>query len=286
MTPYTLAAALLLLQTGATDPVAVLVGAGDIADCTLPDDDATARLLDGIAGTVFTAGDNAYPSGGRVEYAACYDPTWGRHKARTTPTIGDHEYLTPAATPYFSYFGAVAGDPSKGYYSHDIGAWHIVSLNEVCTEIGGCGVGSPEEQWLRGDLAAHPTQCTLAILHKPRFSSGKIHGSSTNYQPFWQALYDFGAELVLSGDDHLYERFAPQTPAGAADPVRGIREIIAGTGGRSHYDFNAKTEPNSEVRNNDTFGVLQLTLHPSSFDWRLVPEAGKTFTDSGSQACH
>ena len=127
--------------------------------------------------------------------------------------------------------------------------------------------------------------CTLAILHKPRFSSGAIHGSSATYQPFWQALYDSGVELVLSGDDHVYERFAKQTPTGVADPARGIREIIAGTGGRSHYQFGT-IQPNSEVRNNDAFGVLQVTLHPGSYEWRFVPEAGRTFSDAGTASCH
>jgi hypothetical protein len=265
------------------DPV--ILAAGDIAGCDTFGDEATAALLDRLPGTALTLGDHVYEDATASDFADCYDPTWGRHKARTLPTIGDHEYRTPDAKPYFDYFGAVAGDPAKGYYSHDIGAWHIISLNEVCVEIGGCGAGSPEEQWLRADLAAHPAQCTLALLHKPRFSSGAIHGSSTTYQPFWQALYDHRADLVLSGDDHVYERFAKQTPTGVADPVRGIREIIAGTGGRSHYNFGT-IQPNSEARNNTAFGVLEVTLHATSYDWQFVPEAGRTFTDSGTTACH
>jgi acid phosphatase type 7 len=265
------------------DPV--ILAAGDIAGCGTFGDEATAALLDRLPGTVLTLGDHVYEDATASDFANCYDPTWGRHKARTRPTIGDHEYRTPGAAPYFDYFGAVAGDRAKGYYSYDLGAWHVISLNEVCSQIGGCGAGSPEEQWLRADLAAHPAQCTLAILHKPRFSSGAIHGSDPSFQPFWQALYDHRAELVLSGDDHVYERFAKQTPTGAADPVRGIREIIAGTGGRSHYNFGT-IKPNSEVRNNTAFGVLQVTLHATSYDWQFVPEAGQTFTDSGTTACH
>ena len=262
-----------------------VIAAGDIAACDTFGDEATALLLDRLPGTVVTVGDHVYEDATTSDFTNCYDPTWGRHKARTRPTIGDHEYRTPDAAPYFNYFGAVAGDPAKGYHSYDVGAWHVVALNEVCAEIGGCGAGSPQEQWLRADLAAHPTACTLAILHKPRFSSGAIHGSSTTYQAFWQALYDHGADLVLSGDDHVYERFAPQTPTGVADPVAGIRQITVGTGGRSLYSF-ATIQPNSEVRNNNAFGVIQVTLRPTSYDWRFVPEAGKTFSDSGTTACH
>jgi acid phosphatase type 7 len=166
-----------------------------------------------------------------------------------------------------------------------LGSWHVISVNTTCGQIGGCGTGSPEEKWLRADLAAHPVASTLAVLHDPRFSSGSVHGSSPAMQPFWQALYDYGAELVLSGNDHEYERFAPQTPGGASDPTRGIRQWVVGTGGRSHYTFGA-IQPNSQVRNNDTFGILELTLHATSYDWRFVPEAGKTFTDVGNTSCH
>jgi hypothetical protein len=201
------------------------------------------------------------------------------------PTIGGHEYLTPNATPYFDYFGTAAGDPGKGYYSYDLGSWHVVSVNTNCSQIGGCGTDSPEAQWLRADLAAHPAACTLAVLHEPRFSSGAVHGNDPAMQPFWQALYDYGAELVLSGGDHVYERFAPQTPGGVLDPAGGVRQWVVGTGGRSHYGFGT-IRPWSEVRNNDSFGVLALSLHATSYDWRFVVEAGKTFMDSGNTACH
>jgi hypothetical protein len=262
----------------------VLVGAGDIASCASTGDEATAALLASINGTVVTLGDNVYDSGAPSEFANCFDPTWGRSKERIRPAIGNHDYLTPGAAGYFGYFGATAGDPTKGYYSYDVGSWHIVALNSNCSQAGGCGAGSPQEQWLRTDLAAHPTACTLAYWHHPRFSSGE-HGSFVTMQPIWQTLYDAGADVVLNGHDHDYERFAPQDPTGTADPTRGIREFVVGTGGKNHYGFNAPIA-NSEVRNDKTFGVLKLTLHANSYDWTFVPEAGKSFSDSGSTACH
>ena len=272
-----------------TDPppptAPVLGGAGDGAGCLSFGDEATADLLDNIPGTVFTAGDNAYFSGSASEFANCYEPSWGRHKARTYPAAGNHDYVTAGGPYYHSYFGAGAGTPGQGWYSYDVGAWHVVVLNSNCSDpnVGGCGAGSAQEQWLRADLAAHPAACTAAIWHHPRFSSSS-HGSSTSVKPLWQALQDYGAEIVLVGHDHTYERFARQDADGNADP-NGIREFVVGTGGISHYAFNA-TLPNSEVRNNDTYGVIKLTLHATSYDWEFVPEAGRTFTDSGTEACH
>ncbi len=270
--------------TIAQDADPVLVGVGDIASCSSSGDEATAKLLDTINGTVFTTGDNVYESGTDTEFTNCYEPSWGRHKARTRPSVGNHEYGTAGASGYFNYFGAAAGERGKGYYSYDLGAWHIIVLNSNCSQVGGCGAGSAQEQWLRADLAAHPTTCTLAYWHHPRFSSGS-HGNSTAVQPLWQALYDAGADVVVSGHDHNYERFAPQTPSGAADPTFGIREFVAGMGGKSHYGFGT-IQPNSQVRNSDTYGVLKLTLHATSYDWQFVPETGKTFTDSGTTTCH
>jgi calcineurin-like phosphoesterase family protein len=261
-----------------------LLAAGDIASCGSNGDEQTANLLDDQAGTVITLGDNAYDSGSTSEYANCYDPTWGRAKARTHPAPGNHEYNTAGATGYYGYFGAAAGDPETGYYSYDLGSWHLIALNSNCSAIGGCGAGSPQEQWLRADLAAHPTDCTLAYWHHPRFSSGE-HGDSSNVQGLWQALYDYGAELVLVGHDHDYERFAPMNASGDADPTFGVREIVVGTGGRSHYAFGS-TQPNSEVRNNTAWGILKLTLRSNSYDWQFLPVAGQTFSDSGSTACH
>jgi hypothetical protein len=259
------------------------VAAGDIADCTSTGDEATAALLDTLGGVVLTLGDNAYNSGTAAEYANCYDPTWGRHKAATHPSPGNHEYAS-GGDGYFDYFGDAAGSPGEGWYSFDLGEWHIISLNSNCDAIGGCDEGSPEEAWLRADLGAHPARCTLAYWHHPRFSSGP-HGDNAKMQPIWQALYDGGADVVLNGHDHDYERFGPQTPDGDADSAFGIREFVVGTGGRSHYAI-VTPDAHSEATNDGTFGVLALTLHADGYGWRFVPEAGKTVTDSGTGSCH
>ena len=264
---------------------AILVGAGDIADCSdLSGAEATAKLLDQIPGTVFAAGDLAYPDGSKENFV-CYDKTWGRAKSRTRPAAGNHEFHAAGATPYFGYFGAAAGDPKAGYYSYELGSWHIVVLNSECKDVGGCDAGSPQEKWLRADLAAHPAACTLAYWHKPLFSSGGAHGNDLEVKPLWQALYDANADVVLNGHDHDYERFAPQNADGGADTARGIREFVVGTGGKNHRPFGV-TKPNSEVRDATAFGVLKLTLRDKAYDWQFIPEAGKSFTDSGSGTCH
>jgi hypothetical protein len=260
------------------DPV--LVGAGDIANSG-SGDTATAALLDGIPGTVYTLGDNAYDSGTATEFANYYDPTWGRHKARTRPAPGNHDYNTSGATGYYNYFGSLAGPSGQGYYSYDLGNWHIVSLNSEVS----MSVGSAQETWLRNNLAASTKPCTAAYWHKPRFTSGANHAPDTATGPLVQALYDYNADVILTGHNHQYERFAPMNPSGASDPTSGIRHFVAGSGGSSHYGFGT-IQPNSQVRNGDTYGVLKLTLHSNSYDWQFVPEAGKTFTDSGSTACH
>ena len=267
------------------DQVAVLVGAGDIADCSdLSGAEATAKLLESIPGQVFTAGDNAYPAGTKEQFDNCYDKTWGRVKSRTRPSVGNHEFHSGGATPYFDYFGAAAGDPTKGYYSYELDAWHIVVLNSECSEVGGCGAGSRQEKWLRADLASHPSVCTVAYWHKPLFSSGAKHGNDPEMKAFWEDLYDAKAAIVINGHDHDYERFAPQNPDGKSDAARGIREFVVGTGGKSHRPF-AKPLATSEVRNADTYGVLKLKLRVKSYDWEFIPEAGKTFHDSGSGSC-
>ena len=238
-------------------------------------------MLDGLAGTVLALGDLAYNDGTATEFANCYDPSWGRHKARTKPAPGNHEYNTPGATGYYGYFGAAAGDPTKGYYSYDLGEWHIIVLNSNIARTA----GSAQDVWLRADLAANTKTCTLAYWHHPRFSSSSVHGNNVTMAPFWDALYAANADVVLVGHDHSYERFAPQTPAAAADPTRGIRQFVVGTGGRSHYAIGT-VQPNSQVYNGNTFGVLKLTLSTTSYAWQFVPVAGGTFTDSGTGNCH
>jgi len=267
--------------------VAVLVGAGDIASCDdLKGAEATAKLLDHIPGTVFAAGDLAYPDGSDEQFANCYGPTWGRFKDRTRPAPGNHEYHSDGASGYVRYFGAAAGDPKKGYYSYDLAAWHVIVLNSECDAVGGCEAGSAQEQWLRQDLKAHPAKCTLAYWHKPLFSSGAAHGNDPEIKPLWDALYSADADVVINGHDHHYERFAPQDPEGKADSPRGIREFVVGTGGKNSHRKLSTPKPNSELRQADTFGVLKLTLRATSYDWEFVPEAGRTFTDAGSGTCH
>ena len=262
-----------------TDGSAVLVGAGDIAGCASSGDEATAALLASIQGTVFTAGDNVYDSGTPTEFTNCYNPSWGAVRARTMAAAGNHDWLTAGAAGYFGYFGY-----AKSYYAYNIGAWRAYVLDSDCSQVGGCGVGSAQYNWLVADLATNPKQCALAYWHHPRFSSGQ-HGSSTSVQPLWQALYDAGAEAVLNGHDHDYERFAPQTPTGSADATRGITEFVVGTGGKNHYAIGAPIA-NSIVRNDNTFGVLKLTLSATSYAWQFIPVAGSTFTDSGTATCH
>lgn len=259
----------------------VLVGAGDIASCRSTGDEATAALLDSIPGVVFTAGDNAYESGTAGQYASCYEPSWGRHRDRTLPVAGNHDYGTPGASGYYGYFGAAAGDPRQGYYSVDLGAWHVVVLNSNVPR----GPRSDQIRWLRADLAAHPAGCTLALFHYPRFNSGGNHGDNRSVATFWDVLYEYGVDVIVNGHEHIYERFAPQTPRAEPDSVRGIRQFTVGTGGRSHYRVG-QIRANSEVRNAGTWGVLQLTLTDGGYAWQFVPVAGATFTDSGAAVCH
>jgi acid phosphatase type 7 len=246
---------------------------------------ATSNLLvSGRYSGVLTLGDNQYESGERVKFVESYGRSWGRVKAITHPAVGNHDYNTRGAAGYYRYFGSAAGNPATGYYSFDLGAWHLVALNSNCTAVGGCGQRSPQNRWLRADLAAHKgVKCTLAYWHHPRFSSGQ-HGSDPTYAAFWRALYAANADVVLVGHDHDYERFAPQTANGIADARRGIREFVVGTGGRSLRDFST-TAPNSEVRDGTTFGILGLTLRPTHYSWRFVPAVG-SFADAGSDSCH
>jgi chitodextrinase len=255
---------------------------------------ATAAVIAGVnPAAVLDLGDNQYYCGGYSAFLQSYDLSWGAFKSITHPSIGNHEYLTSGGTDcnsgntgangYFTYFGSAAGARGQGYYSYDVGTWHLIALNSNCGDAGGCGTSSPQGKWLAADLAAHPATCTLAYWHIPLYSSGGR--ANQNSKTFWQLLYDNNADLILSAHDHTYERFAPQTPTGTVDQVRGIREFIVGSGGANHTSF-VMTAANSEVRNSTAYGVLKLTLHPTSYDWTFAPEQGQTFTDSGTTACH
>jgi hypothetical protein len=275
-----------VLGAASQDPgSAILLAAGDIADCTdLAGAEGTAKILEKNPGTILAIGDLAYPDGTKENFA-CYDKTWGRLKARTRPAPGNHEFHSKGATYYFEYFGKTAGDPKDGFYSFELGSWHIVSLNSECEEVGGCQAGSRQERWLRADLAAHSVACTLAYFHKPLFSSGGKHGDDPEVRPLFQALYDANADVVLGGHDHDYERFAPQDAHGKPDPVRGIREFVVGTGGKNHRPFG-DPHANSEVRDSTSFGVLKMTLRSKDYDWEFIPEQGQAFRDFGTAACH
>jgi hypothetical protein len=283
------------LVNPSADPVIAAAGdlvCGSTTPTTRPcQHAAVAALVPTLApDAVLLLGDIQYEDGTLADFNARFHPVWGPHTSIIYPVPGNHEYRTTNAAGYFDYFNGVgqqtgrAGSRSKGYYSFNLGAWHIVVLNSNCNKVGGCTAGSPMEQWLRADLAANPAMCTLAAWHHPRFSSGN-HGSIAHMQPIWQALYDFDAEVVLSGHDHDYERFAPQTATGARDNARGMLQFVVGTGGKEHGIMRA-TKPNSLVRDSTSFGLLKLTLHPTSLDWQFVPIPGAALTDAGSLTCH
>lgn len=247
---------------------------------------ATSDLLKRVSGldAVLALGDSQYCCGELTAYQQAYHHTWGRFKDITYPVAGNHDYRTDGANGYFQYFGDRAGPDGKGYYSFDLGSWHFVALNSECDEVGGCKQGSPQASWLKADLLAHPAECTLAFWHIPRFSSGP-HGNNGSYNDFWRLLYDADADVVLNGHDHIYERFASQNPQAAVDDSQGIRQFTVGTGGGSHYRI-VTVQPNSEVRNNNAYGILKLTLRPGSYDWRFISAPPQTFSDSGTEVCH
>ena len=237
-------------------------------------------------------GDLQYETGSSDDFGAYFDPAFGEFKSITYPVPGNHEYLTPGASGYFDYFNGVgadsgrAGSRQRGYYSFDLGAWHVVALNTNCERIGGCGARSPQATWLRADLAAHQTKCTLAFSHAPRFTSGE-HGSDPLLRDLWQVLYEDGVDVVLSGHDHDYERFAPQDPSGRADAARGMRSFVVGTGGKGLGRFLRARAPNSEIQNNNSIGVLTLTLRSENYSWRFVTVPGLPLplSDSGTASC-
>ncbi|MEA2374603.1 MAG: hypothetical protein QOD53_1066 [Thermoleophilaceae bacterium] len=262
-------------------------GAGMVDRCQQR---ATSNLVvgTGLSG-VLTLGDEQYDDATLSKFQQVYAGTWGRANNLAHPGIGNHEYLTSGAKGYFDYFNGTgnqsgpAGDRDKGYYSFNLGTWHVVALNSNCSIVS-CSSGSAQDQWLKADLASNKNACTLAFWHHPRFSSGQA-GSISSTGTLFQDLYNANADLVLTGHDHTYERFAPQTPGAVADSARGIREFVVGTGGKSLFDWSS-IKANSQVRNNNAFGVLRVTLHPSSYDWKFAPIAGQSFSDSGSTACH
>jgi hypothetical protein len=260
---------------------AVLVGAGDIASCSSSADAKTAELVKRAGGKVFTVGDNAYSKGSRAQFEQCYGPTWGRFKSKTRPAVGDNEYDTQAGKGYWGYFGSKAGPRGKGWYSYDLGSWHIVVLNSNCSKVG-CSDSSEQVKWLRKDLAAADAKCIAAIWHTPRFSS--VYGNNSSSKHFWEALYDAGADIVINGHHHAYERYAPQNPSGRADS-NGIRQFLVGTGGAPLSKNFKSIQPNSQVRNAKTYGVLKLSLRSSGYDFDFIPVAGSSFKDSGRGSC-
>lgn len=261
-------------------PAETLIAVADVAACDSQGDEATAALIDTIPGTIIIAGDIAYESGTAREFADCYDPSWGRHRSRTRPAPGNHEYASAGAKPYYDYFGANAGPPGRGYYSFDLGAWHVISLNSNIDATA----ASEQAQWLRADLAASRSLCTLAYWHHPVFSSG-LHGSDPKMRPLWQILHEAGADVVISGHDHHYERFAAQTATGVPDAARGLRAFIVGTGGRSHYPA-LFPQPNSERRADTADGVLRMTLRSTDYTWEFIPTVRGSASDSGLGTCH
>ena len=257
----------------------VVLAAGDIASCSTQGDERTAALLDSIPGLILALGDNAYFSGSAAEYQRCYAPNWGRHLDRTRAIPGNHDYHTPGAAAYFAYYGERAGPAGQGWYSFDVGAWHVVSLNSSVP----MARGSEQERWLRADLAAHPRKCTLAVMHHPRFSSG-LHGANPAVIPLWEALHEAGADVVLSGHDHVYERFVRMAPDGRADPERGIRSFVVGTGGAHHNGFYSRAR-GSQVRFDGHWGVLKLTLRADRYEWEFITAADGRPLDHGEAAC-
>lgn len=271
-------------QPQPTGPDPVLVGAGDIAACGSPDTARTAALVAAIAGTVFTAGDNAYENGSEAAFAQCYDPTWGPFRDRTRPALGERDVIaSSSAAPYFAYFGPTAGSAPGGWYSYDLGPWHVVVLDSNCPGTGGCAADGVQGRWLAADLAASHASCTVAIWHHPRFSSGQ-HGDDPRTAPFWTILAAHGAELVINAHDRDYERFPPQDPNGRRDDAGGIVEIVAGTGGAGLDAFGPGT-PTSVTRASVSAGVVVLTLHRSGWDERFVSVDG-SFTDRSTGSCH
>jgi hypothetical protein len=280
----TMAAKLTAVEGASQRRTVTLVGAGDIGRCDDRSDTKTARLVGKIGGTVFTLGDHAYPDGTRSQFRNCYAPTWGTYKKRTRPAVGNHDYHTAGAKPYFNYFRWRAGRP-RGYYSYDRGSWYIVALNSNCKEFGGCDWKSVQGRWLRRDLAKNRAKCTLAYFHHPIYASGRGE-ESLKVKPFWHILYNHHADVILSGHAHRYERFARITPSGERSSARGIRQFIVGTGGARGEPQQGPDEPRVQAKKVGAPGVLKLHLGSGFYHWRFVPVEGRHYTDSGKARCH
>jgi hypothetical protein len=264
-----------------------LVGAGDIGQCNREAPELTARLIEDVPGIVYTTGDNAYPNGTAEEFANCYDPSWGRFKPRTRPSPGNHDYATSGAHPYYDYFGANAGPDRRGWYTYQAGTWRIYSLNsEACSSTNNrCVPGGAQFEWLKLDLLNNAHQCVLAYWHRPRFSSGH-HGPSTRMAAITQLLYDHGADVILAGHDHGYERLQRIDPSGTPDEQRGIRHFTIGTGGANLYELTKPALDTTETRQSHVHGVLRVDLQPGTYDWQFLPTVADAYSDTGSGACH
>jgi hypothetical protein len=269
-------------------PVApvTIVAAGDIGQCFAAPAAAsaaarTAALVTPEDALVLTLGDHAYDNGTPAEFANCFEPTWGAFKDRIRPSPGNHDYNTPGAEGYFGYFGALAGADRRGYYSFDYGGWHFIALNSLVD----VSAQSAQYLWLKSDLASSSSLCTIAYWHYPAFNSGGVYGSILQMRPFFDALHAAGVEMVLSGHEHIYERFAPQKADGTADPVRGVRQFVIGTGGHELNPLGPPV-PNSEFRQNTSWGVLRLALEPGRYSWQFAPVGGGAPIDAGTGTCH
>jgi hypothetical protein len=284
----------LALGGGGTDKstqgsTAVLLAAGDIAECDHQGDEATARILAQYPqAAIQTLGDDAYQHGTLEEFKSCYDPSWGQFKDRTRPATGNHDEATKNAQGYWDYFGAQGGPYDKYYYSYDLGSWHVVVLNSDCWRVDGCAIDDPQAEWLRNDLEENPTPCTLAVWHRPPFSSGRYGrpAETARVRPIWQVLYEQGADILLTGHEHSYERFVPMNVQGGRDDTRGVQLFVVGTGGGNLRPFENPPLPTTVIRQDKTWGVLKLDLNPTGYDWRFLPVAGGSFNDAGSGKCH
>lgn len=279
-------------ETGANSRrrgTAIVLAAGDIAECEHQGDEATSRILARYPmATIVTLGDNAYQHGTPTEYRNCYASSWGKFKDRTRPTTGNHDEATKNAQGYWDFFGPRGGPYDQYYYSYDLGDWHVVVLNSDCWRVGGCDPGDPQTEWLRSDLEEHRAGCTLAYWHRPPFTSGRygLPKDTRRVMPLWGVLYDEGVDVLLVGHDHDFERFEPMDADGNPDPAKGVREFVVGTGGGNLRGFKNPPLPTTAVRNASTWGVLRLTLSPGKYAWTFLPVAGEAFIDSGVGACH